>query len=266
MEDRPNILYKYRCWNNPFDINQYQRRILTHNEIYFASPNQFNDPFDCAIPFRYIESELTKENLFIKLYKTLKNICPNMNEAELIEFCHKRIDSGAFEDGEYWKDNQAEFIKSVNDKFGIYSLSKEYDNLLMWSHYADSHQGFCIGLDTKILYNNVPLLAQVIYDPNNKYPEIGLFDESIESFIRLFITKSKCWSYENEYRFIYLDHSKYSLKIENECIKQIFLGCKMQPEVQEEILQIFNSKFTNTEIYKSEMNNNEFKLDFKRIQ
>ncbi len=37
-------IYKYQDWNN-----DYNKRTLTHNEIYFAKPSQFNDPFDCRI-------------------------------------------------------------------------------------------------------------------------------------------------------------------------------------------------------------------------
>lgn len=40
----PKVLYKYRDWKNRF-----HRRITKNNEIYFASPKDFNDPFDCRI-------------------------------------------------------------------------------------------------------------------------------------------------------------------------------------------------------------------------
>jgi hypothetical protein len=44
----PQVVYKYRDWNNPFHKN-----ILLHNEIYLASPKDFNDPFDCRIPMNF---------------------------------------------------------------------------------------------------------------------------------------------------------------------------------------------------------------------
>lgn len=40
----PRVLYKYRDRKN-----RYHRRIIRNNEIYFASPKDFNDPFDCRI-------------------------------------------------------------------------------------------------------------------------------------------------------------------------------------------------------------------------
>ncbi len=38
------ILYKYRSWKKEED-----RKTLTQNEFYLASPRDFNDPFDCRI-------------------------------------------------------------------------------------------------------------------------------------------------------------------------------------------------------------------------
>lgn len=44
MKD-PGYLYKYRTLA-PEKTRQYTRRIFTHNELYFARPLEFNDPFD----------------------------------------------------------------------------------------------------------------------------------------------------------------------------------------------------------------------------
>jgi hypothetical protein len=72
MSQRPEILYKYRTWYNECDKFQYQKRILTDNELYLSSADQFNDPFDSALPFRYKESDLTRDNLFKKLFESGK--------------------------------------------------------------------------------------------------------------------------------------------------------------------------------------------------
>jgi len=50
-------LYKYRAWND--DMN-YQKRIITNNEIYLSSADQFNDPFDASLPFS-IDQKGTKK-------------------------------------------------------------------------------------------------------------------------------------------------------------------------------------------------------------
>lgn len=45
LENIPQPLYKYRQWTEPCVDKQYQRRILTDNELFLASAEQFNDPF-----------------------------------------------------------------------------------------------------------------------------------------------------------------------------------------------------------------------------
>jgi len=39
----------------------------------------------------------------------------------------------------------------MSKKIGIFSLSKKYDDELLWAHYANSHKGFCIEYDLEIL-------------------------------------------------------------------------------------------------------------------
>jgi len=55
----PRYLYKFRY----FDKDDYHLRILTQNEIFFASPSLFNDPYDCRrrkyIGFTVINAGLT---------------------------------------------------------------------------------------------------------------------------------------------------------------------------------------------------------------
>lgn len=60
-KDMPSILYKYRNWKD-----DYHKGLLTHNEIYFASPKDFNDPYDCRITERFVNR--TPEE--IENYKT----------------------------------------------------------------------------------------------------------------------------------------------------------------------------------------------------
>ena len=264
MSQRPNILYKYRTWHNECDKFQYQKRIITDNELYLSSADQFNDPFDSALPFRYKESDLTHDNLFKRLFENSKKIWPSYSDGQLKKICNKRIDSGVFENGKYWKENRDDFHESVNSSLGIFSLSAVNDNILMWSHYSDSHRGFCIGLDYDKLFELSGGLGNVIYD--DVFPEIGLFDTSTEGFLRLFITKSTDWNYEKEYRILLVNEAKKILNFSNDCVKQIIFGCKIRPEHKDEIMKIAESKYKRAEFFQSEINPTEFKLEMRKIK
>ncbi len=98
--------------------------------------------------------------------------------------------------GENPHKNLMEFYNAM-DNFSVICLTEKFDDILMWSHYADSHRGFCMHFEmTQLRYT-------VIYQDD--YPKID-FDadeaEQLLSFHRLLHTKAKNWEYEKEHRII----------------------------------------------------------------
>ncbi len=97
----------------------------------------------------------------------------------------------------------------LNDSFFIGCLCADYKNRLMWSHYADSHQGFCIEYDfTKASDDSLPL--PVIYtDVRPKIPWKAIINNSKQnladanrSFTMALLSKDKAWEYEREWRIL----------------------------------------------------------------
>lgn len=78
---------------------------------------------------------------------------------------------------------------------GVLSLSATCTNVLMWSHYCDSHRGFVIEFD-----RNHPYFGRHIHQV--KYTvERPKFDPNLTRHDgALFQTKSKDWEYEQEWR------------------------------------------------------------------
>lgn len=264
IEGMPTILYKYRMWKEPCSEHQYQRRVLTENEVFLASPKQFNDPFDCSLPFRYKEEELNPGNIYLKLREIAKRNWPNLSNEQIEEKCFIKQSSGVFDSADCWKDFYPYFVENVANEYGILSLSTKCDDLLMWSHYADSHNGFCVGLDTQLLFDTIGgALAEVIY--SDKFPELGMFDEPLVNTLRLLNTKSMHWSYENEFRLRKSNSARTIHRIPDACIKEIILGCKMSREIKTEIHTIHDEKFSQAKIYEAEINLNEFKLNLNPI-
>lgn len=103
----------------------------------------------------------------------------------------------------------------------ICCLSIDYKNTLLWSHYADSHQGCCIEVEV------VSKLTPYKVNYSNKIPVINTKDDEV---IPILTHKSKYWEYESEVRFIKDERtpkgnlaSRY-IKVK---INRIFLGCRM---------------------------------------
>jgi hypothetical protein len=113
----------------------------------------------------------------------------------------------------------------------------------MWSHYADSHKGICVGLDVSVLRrgaislrstNEVLECLPVIYSA--EMPQINFFEamldhndsEHVMTFVRV---KSEHWRYEDEYRLIIHDRIDTAKQFSPALINQVIFGCRM-PETE----------------------------------
>ncbi|NGF75758.1 DUF2971 domain-containing protein [Fluviicola sp. SGL-29] len=255
MDGMPKILYKYRDWKDG-----YHQRLLKEKELFLASAGQFNDPFDISLPYRFPQKDLTPENVFLKLYQTAKEMHPEYSDEQLHQMSYERQQSGVFENGQYWKENYPYFKAKMHAIIGVASFTTKKNNLLMWSHYADSHKGFCLGLDSELMLHTVAgMLSKVVY--MNKFPEIPLFGDSFTNMIQILTSKSQHWKYEEEYRLTKVNGAKSTIILPDEAYKEIILGLNMTEEHREEIIQLVKPKFPNMKIYQSQMNEDEFKLD-----
>ena len=87
-------------------------------------------------------------------------------------------------------------INNFRAKHGMLCFCRNWDNLLLWSHYGDGHAGICLGFDPpeKNAYE-----MEVQYQPN--VIQIADVEEIDEHFMeRLLRTKHESWSYEQESR------------------------------------------------------------------
>ena len=265
LHNTNQILYKYRVWREEGKEIQLSRRLLTDNEIYFAAPDQFNDPFDCSLPFKYKKDSLTEENIYQKLLQIARQKFPNESETFIQNHCLEIQSKQSLSDENYWKTFYPYFKKQMNSTFGIFSLTPKRDNLLMWSHYADSHSGFCVGLDRNILFDICKPFVQmgkVIYD--SSFPEVVINENATSSILKLTMTKSIDWSYEEEYRMLSFGNKKV-VSISNEAVKEILLGHRMKEEYKNEIFRLAETKFKEAIIYETQMNNEYFKIDLLPI-
>lgn len=139
----PPILYKYRHWDDEF-----HKRILIDNELYFASPKEFKDKDDCKIPI-YSDS-LTKKKAF-KHCGTLL-IDTNHNRQKRREEAKRLVAKGGLRTNKKKLDEANKiYFEEFHNTIGVLSLTAYPDNLRMWNEYADGGKGFCVG------FNSIPL-------------------------------------------------------------------------------------------------------------
>jgi len=133
-----------------------------------------------------------------------------------------------------------EFRNKDLKNLGVFSMSQIKDNILMWSHYANQHKGFCI--EFLRLPNN--LLGDMgVTQPVNyhcDYPEVDPFDSSgnidHSIFRKMLFAKARDWAYEKEWRLTY-DEGDKEVPIPGD-ISSIIFGLKMSDEHKNTIRNI----------------------------
>ncbi|MCX8523962.1 DUF2971 domain-containing protein [Chryseobacterium formosus] len=232
------ILFKYRSIEFPNNDETFSEnflrdvKCLLFDQIWFSSLKALNDPFEGVFKF---------DRSISKMMKGFK----------------KDLDTNKIERA---KDNYLQLLK---DNSGILSLTTDNQNLLMWSHYTNNQKGYCIEYDfeeEKFLYankiknnKNDISLKKVLYSDN--YVRTNILNNDYQL---IFGNKSRCWSYEKEFRFISKNIGLH--KFQNGCLKAIYLGADC--DFVNETLISSIAYLKGAKVYKAKLFKDKFKLYF----
>lgn len=251
----PKSLYKYY-----YDTKQNLDSVM-YNKIWYSSPCNFNDVFDCDISID--KEEILKCALY--LWCDRKKILP---ESQIWKFFEKITN-------EKLCSLQSTFNNAKNI-FGVTCLSESYDSLLMWSHYANNHHGMCVEYELSKIRKHLGVLPFPVIYSNSKtcFNSISPGNSewySLKIIIHSITTKSPEWSYEKEWRLVRdyeacgdkWDEDKKGALIEMIRPSSIILGCATKSEFENEV----KTFCTNTKInlYKMEKDKINYRLNKKSI-
>lgn len=135
-------------------------------------------------------------------------------------------------------------------KIGVSCFSKNNSNLLMWSHYADSHQGFCLEFDST--FEPFSKAFEVSY--KSEIPNINsdlLMNNEIgtESIKNLLSFKSIDWKHEEEIRIFHKESNKCYF-YPTLSLKAIYFGLRTNQSDIEIICSIIKSQNPAVRFYK----------------
>jgi len=224
MSALPKTVFKYEGFN----INSLMN--FKKQSIYFGSPVQFNDPYDCTITARILDP--TPEGLerlrlhYVKLAAERENLkgMRRLESAteEVLRKLLKSMAEGIFEA------HKKRFLTT----YGVSCFSEVNDDLLMWAHYSDGYRGFCLEFRTD--YEPFTMLRQVNYVDH--IPELDVValicDEDIEDLIDVYCTKSAAWAYEREWRGIETEREMFVSYVP-EALKAVYFGPKIDTQTVE---------------------------------
>lgn len=181
----------------------------------------------------------------------------------------------------------------------IKCFSENWNNLLMWAHYADGGRGMCVEYNLALLKGNEPVLRHLypVHYSSQRYSKDGLrdihseiqaikkaivaglqLDDSswLKDMMAFYLTKSSEWAYEQEWRIVVPQYnppnSSCQLQVDNgnidfRCVSAVYLGCKMPGETKRKIRRVINELNTNNdrkiEIHELVMEGNGYNLSAK---
>ena len=204
-------LYSFRRFNE-FSLSD-----LINNEITVCPSKNMNDPFDSIINLWGSEEQL-KETC--KEHKHIKNLSRSFDYFRIRSFCNGETEEAL-------------------------------GNLLMWSHYADEHRGYCVKYklskhfikqDENDSFEHM-FLKPIIYRKDEE--KVDISELTTINTDLAFATKHESWKYEKEVRLIVYNPNKeesfYGIPLDKDsCIEAIYFGCKCKPGTINTIKNLFS--------------------------
>ena len=223
MNSIPEFLYKYR------PLTPHTLRTISHSEIFFPFPKDFNDPFDCNI---VPDPQYTRKEAE-EYIRQLKTVDPD-NHFE------KAYNTFRTEGMQKFYDSMLLDIQGIRDTVRICSLSEIPNSVMMFSHYAQGHRGLCFEFKSG-KHGFFDSLAPVLYP--DAFPIFHPFRDAIDRYQQLLdaelLTKSKEWSYEKEWRIIKAAPEPTTYEFPEACLNAIIFGC-LTSEKDRELVQEIN--------------------------
>ena len=198
--------------------------------------------------------QLAKDNSTIQDFAKANGIDEDADEIELTMLLSKKINpelAGTMADVQKLLDDWEQKVSvRMAELFLVGCLCTSYKNRLMWSHYADSHKGFCVEYDfsepNAETLNMLPL--PVMYSEKRPLiPWEAAFEKTPENMEETWrqlaiglLTKDSEWSYENEWRI--LINSTETSEVKMPRISCVYLGASITEENRNKILDIARRK------------------------
>ncbi len=140
--------------------------------------------------------------------------------------------------------SSARAITQSLDTSGIFSLTSNHTDELMWAHYANSHTGIAIEYDLDLLTRFTPnhhlKVFDVSYEPLP--PSLGLQSIINKNAMKImFGYKSPRWKYEGECRVV-VDNISGQMPHDYRAVKSITFGLRFPSEKRQEFIDLVKEK------------------------
>lgn len=250
-----------------YKYTQYRPEFFENFFLKISMFGEFNDPFEMVMG-NYLSS------------------LPEEEYDEMVSYSQKLSDPASYTEV-YW-DAQCGVRASV----GVLCFTSKEDNLLMWSHYAQNHEGICIEFDSNAEFFNGKYKdasrdlfggQSPVYKYKSRYENIGVIKpveykierptyiepQELEYNTDSWFVKSPEWEYEEEQRLLLPTDLAEEVEkdglilqfypLDKKDIKSIILGCQMPAKTKKEVYE--KCKALGIQVKEAFIHAHKFKLE-----
>ena len=265
MSNLPECLYRY-CGIHRFDFPSPAQSLLTQGKMFFASPADFNDPFDCKFRMRFEASPEERQRF---AFEVARDKAPPGTPEHLLKEVARR-----FSNTEAYDLAAKRFANRIYNTVGVLCFSTKRDNILMWSHYAEMHKGICLEFRrAEALDDTLPVNYSV------EYPVMDFFEietklqcddaagrAAAKKFIELiYLTKASQWKYEDEWRLVDPRRGRGLHEFPTNLLSGIIFGCRTTEQDRERVRGWLQQASATATLYQARVDDSEFRLDISPI-
>lgn len=279
-------------------------RVIEGKSFLWSSPTKFNDPFDHQIGFVIeldkdkfadlltaaaerlifvdeLPSGFSPSSAFAVAALHLRKFRNQLSRKQIVQVLRETINMAA----QTLHEDIASFSETLQEHLchsRVFCVSATHDNVVMWSHYSEEHQGVVFKLKCDDALDNMLLAAKEVNytDGFIPFPSAEVYARHLtgeEPFDftplvwQMAYTKHRDWRYEREWRVHIPLLSEpagdgYSIFKEDPSIfEEIYLGCRMPPEDATAIINAVRAHLPDTRIFQAVRSTMSFSLDFKEI-
>lgn len=241
----PKTVYKFREPSKQVIDN------LKEGQLWFSLPKLLNDPFDCKI---------------VGYYKGTPDEWKQWLERQPLSPAEKKVTWDRLVSTDF--DGSHSIINRQSGGLRVLSLTEVNDSVLMWSHYALKHTGFCYGFNTVRAGDSLGLLFMekdvLVTAPGVMKGYLSMFpvdyqiampepfnfvtEKNTGRLMEFALRKHPDWVYEKERRIVVFKNmiNTQAVKYEKEILCEVIFGYMATEKTIEDVNQALRLNFPNS--------------------
>lgn len=218
--------------------------------MYLTSPLSLNDPFDCRAFLDVGGRTADRRDLIKRIGFKAPVSERRVRQPGGIDALIVRERPGIAES------NARKDFEHLLAGLGIFCMTEDSENLLMWSHYADQHRGVCI--EFAIEDDDTLSRAQMV-TYSETYPVIRGASDAPKALLM----KSPAWAYEREWRCVEDCTGKSRLRpMSPNALKSVTIGAAMSETGILRVVNACHDHHPPVRVRQARRNPRFYKLDF----